>query len=154
MDIKQENLKVLRSKALSDINQGSKRVHSFRADFSDVNPKFTGLFTVHYPTQMERLRIGVLKATLLGNQIVDVGTENLAIVMSTLDTVIDEKPEWFDMDNIELEYEMIETVYLEYLDWVNSFRGNNKPVDNGKDSEGARSEVSMVDTEDVSGTAN
>lgn len=153
-NIKQEKLKVLRSGALNQINQGCRRQHSFDTDYTDINPAFKGRFTVHHPTQMERLRMGVLKASLLGNQMVDVQTENLAIVISTLDTVLDEKPDWFDMDTEDLSYDIMEAVYMEYLDWVNSFRGNNNKPTTGQDSETARSEVPVVDTENLPGTPN
>lgn len=126
--IQNEELKVLRSRTLANINQGAKRTHSFMVDYSEVNPEFKGRITVHYPSQLEKLKMGVTKSSLLSGMIsgVDVATDNLATIISTLDVVLDESPSWFNVDNVEVEYHMFEEVFLEYVNWVNSFRTGHK----------------------------
>jgi len=116
-------LKTLRSNTLSKINQGKRLTHAFNVDFSDIKEGLTGTFMVHKPTQIERLQIGVNRSILLGGNIeVDTITGNIAFMIATLDTVLDSKPDWFDVDNPDLDYEIMLSVFNEYDDWVNSFR--------------------------------
>lgn len=153
-NIQPEVLRTLRSDALHKVNQGKRRTHAFNVDFTEYNPEFHGKFIVHYPTQLERLRIGVTKSELLGGHTVDVTTDNIAHITATLDTILDMKPDWFDMDNEELDYNMLEAIYMEYLNWANSFRTFVGTSTNKGDSTDRRSEVPVVDTKDVSDTAN
>lgn len=108
---------------LNGVNQGTKRTHTFTVDFTEYGEKFKGKFTVHHPSQMERMRIGILQSQLTGGVVpTDVRTDNLVHIISTLDIVLDEKPEWFDIYSEELEYEMMVAVYKEYVNWMASFR--------------------------------
>ncbi len=136
-EIQQNVLKTLSSETvLQKINQGKRRTHSFNVKFDDINPEFVGTVTVHHPSQMERLAIGVLKSQLLGGMpALDTMTDNLATIISTLDIVIDKKPEWFDAYSDELDYEVLEAIYVEYINWVNSFRKRPEPVADSGDSE-------------------
>ena len=153
--IKPETLKILSSDSLNKINRGSKRTHAFNVDFIEYHENFVGRFQVHYPSQFERLQMGVLKSNLLGGNLqVDVLTDNLAQIIATLDTVLDEKPDWFDIENPDLQYEIMEAVYLEYENWVDSFRRSVKKNADTGDSQDQRSKVPVVDTEDVSSTTN
>ena len=142
-DIKPEVLKTLRSEdTLLKIKQGKRRTHTFKVDFSEINEKFVGTFTVHHPSQMERLQVGVLKAQLLGGVApLDVMTDNIATIISTLDVVLDDKPDWFDVFDDELDYEILEAVYLEYINWVNSFRKGTGTESNKGTSENSESQV-------------
>ena len=150
-----EVLKTLKSDTLNKINQGNKRVHSFNVDYSDVNPDFIGKFTVRYPSQLERMQIGVTKSSLLGGNLdVDVVTDNIAHIISTLDVMLEEKPVWFDVSNSELAYDIMESVFMEYQNWVNSFRISNKPVNNDRNSQDGGIKVPMVDTENIPSTTN
>lgn len=154
-NIQPEVLKTLRSNALQKINQGKRRTHTFNVDFSDINPKFVGRFTVHYPSQMERLQIGALKSQLLGGNLnVDTLTDNIATIISTLDVVLDDHPDWFDPFSDELDYDIMEAVYLEYIQWVNSFRKRDRASQPQGDSQNIGSEIPMVDTNNVPGTTN
>lgn len=110
------------SKLMTNVNMGNKRTHTIAVDFSEINEEFVGNVVVHYPSQIERMRIGVLKAELLGGVEVDVHTNNLAHILSTLDVVVDTKPEWLNASDPSLEYEIFEKIYLEYNDWCNTFR--------------------------------
>jgi hypothetical protein len=142
-EIKPEVLKTLRSEdTLLKIKQGKRRTHTFKVDFSEINEKFVGTFTVHHPSQMERLQVGVLKAQLLGGVApLDVMTDNIATIISTLDVVLDDKPDWFDVFDDELDYEILEAVYLEYINWVNSFRKGTGTESNKGTSENSESQV-------------
>ena len=155
-NIQPEVLKTIRSKALAEVTKGNKRTHAFYAEFTDINPKFTkGKFVVHHPTQLERMQIGVNKSVLLGGVMpLDNITDNLSHIMATLDVVIDEKPTWFDVEDPDLDYDILEAVFLEYMEWVNSFR--KKPTgDQPKEpSTDGRSEVPVVGNEGVQGATN
>lgn len=146
-----EPLKTLRSRNLAEVNKGKRRTHTFRVDFTDINPDFVGTLTVHHPTQLERIQIGITKANLLGGLTnVDVMTDNIAHVISTLDVVLDDKPQWFDIDSDELDYEILESVFLEYVEWMNSFRRKaNTPDAIEQSSTDNRSEIPVVDTEEI-----
>ena len=112
---------------LQKINQGKRRTHRIDVDFRELNEDFIGTIVVHHPSQMDRLKAGVLKSHLLGGiEAVDTLTDNIASIISTLDVVIDSKPDWFDVYDDILEYEVMEKVYVEYLTWVNSFRNRAK----------------------------
>ncbi|MDP4224904.1 MAG: hypothetical protein Q8910_00845 [Bacteroidota bacterium] len=149
-NIQPEVLKTLRSNTLRKVNQGNKRTHSFKVDFSDINEEFTGRFTFHYPSQMEVMQAGVVKSALLGGNLsVDMTTDNIATIVSTLDTVLDEFPEWFNVFDPDIEYEISESIFLEYVNWRDSFRKRPKDSKPSGDSQDGRSEVPMVGTEDV-----
>jgi hypothetical protein len=122
---------------LHGVNQGVKRTHSFDVDFTEqYGEKFKGRFTVHHPSQMERMRIGILQSQLTGGYApMDDRTDNLVLMIATLDTVLDTKPAWFDVTSDDVEYEMILEVFLEYRKWMDSFRKPTKPVDNTGTSE-------------------
>ncbi len=148
-------LKTLRLESLAKINQGKRRTHMVQADFTDVNPGFVGNITFHYPSQLERIQIGVTKSALLGGNLdVDVVTNNIAFIAATLDTVLDAKPDWLDMDNPDLEYEVLLAIYNEYETWVSSFRRTAKPDTDSGDSTGTGGQVPVVGNEDVSRTAD
>jgi len=84
-----------------------------------------GRFTFHRPTMKERLTIGVLEATNLGQvnrMSVDIITRNIAHIMATFSVVLDDRPAWFNLDVID-DYDLLEKVYLKYEEVVNPFRG-------------------------------
>lgn len=133
-------LKTLSSeRTLQKINQGTRRTHMIDLDYSHIKPEFVGKVVVHHPSQMERLQQGILQSHLLGGadpQSLDTLTYNLAMIISTLEIVIDKKPDWFDVYDDELDYSIIEETYLEYVKWINSFRtGAKKPVNVGDSKE-------------------
>jgi hypothetical protein len=127
-------IKTITLTTLEGINEGDKRTHLFDVDFTDVNPKFKGRFIVHQPNLMEQLKIGRVYTALTGGLPVDQHTDNIATILSTLDIVIDEKPEWFIATDASVDYPIMEAVYMEYLEWTNTFRKPNKPSDNESNS--------------------
>lgn len=130
----QPEVQVLR--ILHGVNQGTRRTHTFDVDFTEeFGEKYKGRFTVHHPSQMERMRIGILQSQLTGGvPPMDDRTDNLILMISTLDTVLDAKPDWFDVTNDDVEYEMILEVFLTYRNWMDSFRKRPKPVDDTETS--------------------
>lgn len=136
-NINGQPLKTLNTeRMLNKINQGKRRTHRIDVDFSDMGSNFVGTVIVHHPSQMDRLQQGVLKSNLLGGATnVDQMTDNIATIISTLETVIDQKPDWFDVYDDEIDYDIIEGVYLEYIKWINSFRRGTKPVQDTGNSE-------------------
>lgn len=149
-----ELIKTLRSKS-NDIAIGKKKQHAINLDYRDINPLFMGVILVHRPSQFETMQIGVLSSQLLGgNMNVDVPTGNLAFVIATLEFVVDSKPDWFDIFDPDLEYEILEAVYLEYLEWINSFRRLRSADNTQGDSTGATGAVPLVDTANVSSATN
>jgi len=144
-----ENIKTITLNTLQEVNEGDARTYSFKADFTDVDPKFKGRFTVHHPSMMDELAIGRLYAGLKGGMVVDQHTDNIATIISTLDIVLDEKPEWFNVGNDKVDYPIWEAVYLEYQKWVESFRKPNKADNNEGDSKDKPSEVRVVGTDEV-----
>lgn len=116
------------------IAQGKQRTHEKTFNFSDINPDFIGKFKFHHPSLVDRMNIGVLKSQMLqGLPMVDVMTDNIAHMTSTLTFVLEEFPEWFKMNEI-YEYEVLEKVYDEYTEWVNSFRKPTNTAENEGDS--------------------
>jgi hypothetical protein len=104
---------------------------------------------------MENMQRGIIKSSLLGGiPAIDVPTDNLATVISTLEVVIDKKPDWFDPFSEEIDYEILEEVYLEYINWSNSFRRSNRKDKPTGDSQDGGSTVSDVATKDVSGSTD
>lgn len=141
-NIKPEVLKTLRLDTLQKINQGNRRTHTFQVDFSEVNENFVGSFTVHHPSQMERMYVGSIKSQLLGGNLqVDLMTDNIATIVATLDVVIDSKPEWFNPYSSEIDYDILEAVFLEYTGWLNSFRKRPTDIKPKGDSTDKPSEV-------------
>lgn len=148
-NVEPEVLKTLRSSALGKVNQGKRRTYSFYAEFTDIDSKFKrGKFVVHYPSVFERMQIGVTKAALLGGGglSVDVLTDNIAHIIATLDNVVDEHPDWFDVGDEDLEYDILEAVFTEYQNWVNQFRTGTQQPDTSGDSEDTGSTIPVVDS--------
>ncbi|WIT25818.1 hypothetical protein [Bacillus phage SPO1L1] len=116
------------SNLAAQIGQGSRRTHTHEMDYSHINPKFIGKVVFHHPTQLEQMQIGIRRSAILGGVApMDVRTDNLVLMLATFEQVIDHKPDWFDFNNEELEYEILEDAYKAYDKWYRSFRKPNKP---------------------------
>lgn len=136
MALNDRSLKLLRLENLQKINMGNRRTKSIQADFSHIDPSFVGTFVVHYASQMENIEIGVVRAELLmGNQNVDQWTDNIVTSLSTLEIVLDNYPDWFNPYDPKIEYEILEFLYVEYIEWVNSFRRQREASGTTGDSE-------------------
>jgi hypothetical protein len=136
MALNDRSLKILRLENLQKINMGNRRTKVISADFSHIDKSFVGSFVVHYASQMENIEMGVVRAELLmGNQNVDQWTDNIVTSLSTLEIVLDSYPEWFNPYDPKIEYEILEYLYVEYIEWVNSFRRQREDSRNTGDSE-------------------
>jgi len=120
------------------ILQGRTRKYTVNIDCTDLKEGCHGQFTFHYPSLMERLQMGVRRSQLLDGipeNSVDLVTMNIAIMLSTLDVVIDQAPDWFNAANLDSDDILIlKRVFEEYVDWQNSFRGGDRADDNQEDS--------------------
>lgn len=105
------------------ILEGKKRTLTKQLDFSTIDETFVGTFIFHHPTVLDRMNIGTLKSQLLQGMEgrTDVITDNIAHMTAVLSHVIDEAPEWFKINEI-YDYEILDTVYETYNEWVNTFR--------------------------------
>lgn len=103
-------------------------------DFSHIDPSFKGKFVFHYPSVIDHMKIGVLRAQLLNGlqEVVDPVTFNIAHYSATLGVVLDECPDWFDPQKIT-ELEILKEVYDKFDNWASSFR-ERMLGKNGKDS--------------------
>ena len=96
--------------------------HSFEVDIKTPDDThYQGSFTVHRPTIGEKIRVGIIEARLR-EQLdgVDVFTNNLIHMVSTLLVIVDSHPGWWIPGQL-YDYEVLEKVYMEYVDWVNQF---------------------------------
>lgn len=105
------------------ILQGKTRTKTEQFNFSHIDEEYVGSFTFHHPSLIERMQIGVTKSQFLQGLEgrVDVLTDNIAHMTATLDVVLDDAPKWFKVGAL-YEYEILETVYDKYAEWVSSFR--------------------------------
>lgn len=119
---------LLNQRKIAGVNKGKERKHSFDVDCSHIQEDFVGRFHVHHPTQMEKIDIGVKRTRLLDglDQQIDVETKNIAHIIATLDTVMDSFPEWFDLKDPYIDYEVLESVYMKYAEWMRIFRDGRK----------------------------
>ena len=112
---------MIRKKNLGDsVSLGSQDEWQF--DFE--HGKYRGTFVMHRPTIKERLTIGVVEANLLGNtnrDAVDVVTRNIAHMVSTFKHVVDECPDWFDLESLT-DYSVLEALYLKFMEKMSPFR--------------------------------
>lgn len=123
-----------------------KRIHEFSIDKNG----YTGEFSIKYPSLMERMRIGTLRARYLGDMLgnVDVYTDNIAYMAATLETLLVQKPKWFNLEALD-DYGVLEAVYEEYLKWANSFRGNAESNSNEENSRAGANAEALEDHEAV-----
>lgn len=126
-------------RALQQINQGTRRTHRIEIEIERGDETLKGTVVVHHPSQMERIQIGVLKAHLLGglpSSAVDQMTENLVTIIATLDIATSSAPDWFNVYAEDIDYDLLEGVYIEYMNWVKTFRTGTR----AKSSEGTSQE--------------
>lgn len=118
---------------LSQVSDSSIKTHSFYVDVQGME----GEFTVKYPALMDKVRIGTIRARMtdgVPSEALDVVTDNISFMSATLEVVVVKSPSWFNINTLE-EYEILETVYNKYQEWVSTFR--NKPKQ-GKDAGGSQ----------------
>lgn len=95
---------------------------------SDFGTSFKGNVIFKRPTMMEYVRMGALKSEYLRKagvvdlKLVDNLIKLMAHIMSTLNVVIIQSPEWLiNLENIQ-EPDILYHVYEKYEEWEKSFR--------------------------------
>lgn len=108
------------------ILSGNKRVLEVELDFTEFDDSYKGKFVFHHPTLQDRMNIGIIKSQLLNGMEgkTDVVTDNIAFMTAVLSVVTDQAPAWFKINEL-YDYEVLNTVYETYNEWVNTFRRNN-----------------------------
>ncbi|MNW28256.1 hypothetical protein D3C74_50780 [compost metagenome] len=119
------------------VQAGNKRTHTVQIDLSHIDPEYVGTFKFHHPTIIERMQVGVAKSQMLGGLEgrVDTITDNIAHMAAMLGAVLDSHPTWFDVNNV-YDYEVLDRVYDEYVQWYNSFRRPRETPNDAGDSQG------------------
>lgn len=116
------------------ILQGKNNKLVKQIDLSDIHKDWVGTFVFHYPSLMEQVQIGVMKAKMLDGvpvNSVDTLTDNIAFMTATLHVVMDSAPEWFNLDKLD-DFTALFRVYNEFAQWRESFRQtNNENADKG-----------------------
>ena len=134
------------TQAGNQVMESHKRVYSFLLD----RDTYKGEFTVKYPSLMDRMKIGTLRAKYLDGMVgsIDMYTDNIAYMSATLETLLINKPKWFNLEILD-DYSILEYVYEEYLNWVNSFRREPESNTNEEDSGTRANEETLANNEDV-----
>lgn len=86
---------------------------------------FTGAFTAHYSTHQDQINMARIKAHLRGGMAAESFDISASIIIdqqAILETLLDEKPDWFDVDKL-YDYELISLVYEEVMSQEATFRG-------------------------------
>ncbi|BAK52962.1 tail assembly chaperone [Bacillus phage SP-10] len=103
-------------------------------DFTEFDPKYTGRFIFKHPTVLDQMNIDVLKTQMLqGFETPSIIADNIAHMSSTLTVVLVEAPEWFKINEI-YDYEILDRVYEEYLQWYRTFRRKDRQGNTQGDS--------------------
>jgi hypothetical protein len=113
------------------------------------------VLTVKYPSMMETARIGVTRAKLLDgadNKSMDTFTDNLCYMLATLSVVTIKAPKDWNVFTLE-DYEVLESLYEQYTQWVNSFRKPAEVSPNEGDSQPGGDEKVMGSDEGVQNTS-
>lgn len=141
--------KLFGKNTLDKINLGTEMKLRVDVDFKHIDDTYVGAIIFHMPSEFENIKIGVLKADLLGGYDVDAVTHNRAHMVSVFSIAIDEAPDWFTMDNPRLAYDDFVRVFTAFDEWESDFRTPNTERELGKVSSNFNSSVPVVDTEDI-----
>lgn len=156
-NVQGELIPTLRAKALNNVLAGKKFSHTMKLDYTAINPLFLGTVTVHRPSEMEKMRIGIIRAGLLGGlppESVDTPTYNYAHLFATLEVVVDSKPDWLDVDDPEVDAEILWAIYEAYTKWLDSFRTGSTASQPQGDSADTGVAVPVLGNGQVEGTTD
>lgn len=113
-----EQLLEIAKENLVNIVGADKRVIEFYYDSKGLE----GTFKLRYPTLMDSLRVGVAQAKLLDNvEGVDITSQNIAFMYSSIKQVAIEIPKWFELNKLT-DYAILEEIYTEYETQVKAIR--------------------------------
>lgn len=125
-------------------NPRSQNPYTFAFDWVDSRGKrWLGSFTTHYPTPLDLLRAGAMRARLAGGAAqaaLDELTDEIAFLVSRLTFCLDERPDWFaDPLNIVDGVPLIQAVFAEVLSFEVYFRANGTIASTGAKKSGKSS---------------
>lgn len=106
---------------------------------------YQGEFVVKYPSLKDKMNVGILRSKLTGGvpiQQLDVLTDNISYMSATLMVVTISAPKWFDIEIMD-DYEVLDYVFTEYNNWVNSFRRTNQQGNNADSGKSSQHEEDM-----------
>lgn len=135
---------------------GSRKTKVVSVDCTDINEGYIGKFKFHYPSLVERVKMGTDQANMLNGlprESIDNMTNDIAYASSILMNVIDYCPDWFKLNQIG-DPEVLFRVFKAYADWVDSFRQQPKQIDVKENSSKSTTKEVHVDNEKVEGTSN
>ncbi|MNC42950.1 hypothetical protein D3C75_917840 [compost metagenome] len=91
--------------------------------------------------------MGVVRTSLTGGAVLsDPFAHGLAHIISTLEVVlIGDVPKWFDPNDENFPYEVLEAVFLEYSEWEATFRKKVRTSQPTEDSGHAGGNVPVLD---------
>jgi hypothetical protein len=107
-----------------EVQQGTAKKLPTQIDLTTLEPTWVGNFIFRYPSLMDRMKIGVMKTSLLNGMSlagIDNEVDNIAYMMATLTVVMESAPDWFQLDVLE-DYDALDRVFEEYAKWRDSFR--------------------------------
>lgn len=135
---REENLEKIR-KLSTQVRQGTGLQHDLEIDFvTSTGEVLTGTVVVHRPSMAEYLQMGVIKGRYISKYVgkeyvrpeyIDSTIQYLAHMLATMQVVVDQCPPWFmDLENLR-DFDVLNHVYTQYEQWVNSFRtGSTEPT--------------------------
>lgn len=109
-----------------EVLQGTNKKLQKQIDLTKFNPAWVGNFIFRYPSLMDRMKIGALKASMLNGLSlagIDNEADNIAYMMATLTVVMESSPDWFKLDSLE-DYDALDHVFEEFAKWRDSFRSS------------------------------
>lgn len=88
--------------------------HKFTIDHTDpvTNVRYEGEFECILPNLDGMVRMGQLRSDIIGNRMVDLGTQEMAVAMADCKVCLTKSPEWFDMTKIH-DVSLLFKVYKE-----------------------------------------
>ena len=110
--------------------------YTFQFDWTDTRgKKWSGAFTVHYPTPMDLMRSGVMQARMNGGtarDALDSLSDEIAFIVSRLTYCLDKRPTWFkDPTAIIDGVPLLQAVYERVLDFEQFFREHGQVTSPG-----------------------
>lgn len=98
-----------------------KKTKSFTIKFKDLSGnEITSEFVMRRPTIRDRLAINSLKK-LYNNNTEDIDADNLAVILSTVETICEKKPGWYNIDELDETFiSILTSLYLEFIKWRDS----------------------------------
>lgn len=84
---------------------------------------YKGTFVCKYPSLMDKMKIGVVRADFLKGLVgqVDVVTDNIAYITSTMSVTCTQAPNWWNINTLD-DYDVLMEVWSQYNTELTTFR--------------------------------